>query len=54
MQQLVINLLLKLATESFIAKMVVYGGRALAKSSENDLDDKIVDAVADALGVTEK
>ncbi len=51
MQAIVIKLLLKLATESFIAKMVVYGGRQLAKSTTNDLDDKIVDAVAIALDV---
>jgi hypothetical protein len=51
MQQLLINLLMKLATETFLAKLVVYGGRQLAESTDNKLDNKIVDAVAEALDV---
>jgi hypothetical protein len=51
MQQIVIKLLLKLVTETFISKLVVHGTRELAKSTKNELDDKMADAVAEALGV---
>jgi predicted KAP-like P-loop ATPase len=53
MAQIAIKLLLKLATETFISKMVVHGLRALSKSTENDIDDKVVKDVAQALGVPE-
>lgn len=51
MQALVIKMLMKLATETFIAKVVVYGAKELAKSTTNELDDKLASAVAEALGV---
>lgn len=51
MQALVIKMLMKLATERFISKVVVHGARELAKSTTNDLDNKIADALAEALSV---
>ena len=53
MAQIALKILMKLATEAFIAKMVVHGLRALSRSTENDIDDKVVKDVADALGVPE-
>lgn len=46
-----ISLLMKLATESFVAKVLVYGLNQISKSTNNQLDDRICSAVADALGV---
>lgn len=51
MQALLVKMLLKLMTETFIAKAVVLGARELAKSTKNELDNQLVDAVAEALGV---
>ncbi len=46
------NLLYKLATETFFAKVLCYGLSALAKKTTNSLDDKTVKAIADSLGVS--
>jgi len=51
MDKLFASLLVKLFTESFVSKLLVYALAAIAKSTSNMLDDKIVQAVADALGV---
>lgn len=48
---LLIKILTKLATETFLAKAMVHIGRELAKNTENELDDKLVSSVAEALGV---
>ena len=44
-------LLSRLLTETFLAKTLVYCLHSISKSTSNDLDDKIVKAVAEALGV---
>jgi len=46
-----IALLAKLITESFLSKLLIETLRAWAKTSENSWDDKVVEAMADALGV---
>jgi hypothetical protein len=46
-----IALLAKLITESFLSKLLIETLRAWAKTSENTYDDKVVDAMAEALGV---
>ena len=43
--------LTKLLTEKFLGKVIVYILDALADSTANKVDDKIVSAVAEALGV---
>jgi hypothetical protein len=53
MQALLLKMLLKFMTEQFIGKVVVLGAKELAKSTTNQLDDQLVDAVAVALGVPE-
>jgi hypothetical protein len=47
------GLLVKLLTEKFFARLMVYGMRHYVKSTANELDDKIVDDVAKAWGVVE-
>jgi hypothetical protein len=51
MAQIALKLVMKLATETFIAKMVVLGARELAKLTSNQMDDKMVQAIEEALGV---
>lgn len=51
MAEILVKLGMRLLSEAFVAKMIVHGGRALADSTENKLDNKMVDAVAEALGV---
>lgn len=41
----------RLLTESLLGKLLVYSLWKAIQSTENTLDDKIVTAVADALGV---
>jgi len=41
----------KLLTEAFLGRALVYSLDAMASKTTNNLDNKIVDAVADALGV---
>lgn len=45
------GILMKLLTESFASKVLVYGLNQIAKSTNNKVDDQMVGAVADALGV---
>lgn len=49
--KLAMNVLMKLASEAFIAKMIVHGLRAIVENTENKIDDKVVSDIADALGV---
>lgn len=49
-----IAILAKLVTETFLAKLLIETLRAWAKSSENQWDDKVVDAMAEALGVSKE
>jgi hypothetical protein len=42
---------MRVLTESFVARLTVYCLKELSESTENKLDDKIVGAVSDALGV---
>ena len=51
--KLVWLLISKLMTESFLSKALVYCLSAISQSTSNQLDDKMVKAVADALGVVE-
>lgn len=55
MGDIVIKLMLgigsKFITEAFLGRILVYGLRALSDSTKNKLDDEMVDAVADALGI---
>lgn len=46
-----VGMLARLVTERFLGKVVVEGCRALAARTENKFDDKIVEAMAEALGV---
>jgi len=52
MPTLLLKMLMKLATETFLAEAVVSIAMHLAKSSENEMDDELVASVAKALGVT--
>ena len=45
------GLISKLLTEAFIGRALVYSLSSVAKSTTNKLDDQIVGAVAEALGV---
>jgi uncharacterized lipoprotein YmbA len=49
--KLAVGLLAKLVTETFLAKVVIYTLAHWAKTSDNELDNKVVQAMADALGV---
>lgn len=49
--KILIGLLTKLLSETFIAKLVIASLEAWAKTTENKLDDKVVAAMAEALGV---
>ena len=46
-----VALLSRLVTEKFFAKVIVQSLNAIAKSTENKLDDEWVKATAEALGV---
>lgn len=48
------GLLKRLVTEVFIAKIAVHSFRAWSDTTENTWDDKVVDAVAEGLGVDSK
>jgi hypothetical protein len=45
------QMLLKVMTETFIAKVTIATLGTWAKSTDNALDDKVVAAMAEALGV---
>jgi hypothetical protein len=55
------NILIKLAwaiisrtlTETFLSKAIVYSLYSLSKNTANTLDDKMVDALAEALAVAD-
>ena len=49
--KIAVLLVTKLLTETFLSRLVIYSLAAWAKNSENKLDDKVVQAMADALGV---
>lgn len=49
--KVVFGLLTKLVTETFIARVAIYSANAWAKTTVNKLDDKVVGAMADAIGV---
>lgn len=51
MQKILMNLMWKLLTEKFAAKMIVHGLKLMADSTENKVDDQIVEDVREALGV---
>lgn len=46
-----VSMLAKFLTEAFFSKVLIYSLAAWSKKSENDWDDKVVKAMADALGV---
>ena len=45
------SLLKALVTEAFIKKVILAGLKRVAKSSKNTLDDEVVEAVAENIGV---
>lgn len=49
--KIIVSLARKLLTEALIARVTVYTLDDLAKRTTNQLDDKIVGAVADALQI---
>lgn len=49
--KVLVGLGMKLLTDTFIARVVVHTLRAGAKKTAWDLDDKLVDDLADGLGV---
>jgi len=51
MEKILMNLLWKVLTEKFMAKMIVHGLKLVADNTENKVDDKIVRDIADALSV---
>ena len=48
--KLFVGMAMQLLTERFVARTIVRGCRALAEKTTNDLDDGMVDDLADALG----
>jgi hypothetical protein len=49
--KIIMALFMKLMTESFLAKFLVYCLQSVSKSTNNKLDDKMVVAIAEALAV---
>lgn len=49
--KIAISLITKLITEKFLARLVIEGLTAWSKTTSNDLDDKVVKAMAEALEV---
>lgn len=49
--KMLIGMIAKFLTETFLAKILIYSLQAWSKDTENKLDDKVVSAMADALGV---
>lgn len=49
--KIALALVMKLMTESLLAKVLIAFLEAWAKTTVNKLDDKVVQAMADALGV---
>jgi hypothetical protein len=46
-----VSLLTKLITETFLAKLLIEGLRAWARTTANRYDDKVVEAAAAAFGI---
>lgn len=49
--KILIGLVVKILNETFIAKLVIASLDAWAKTTDNDWDDKVTKAMAEALGV---
>lgn len=49
--KLLVSILAKLLTDTFLSRVLVYALYAWAKQTDNKLDDQVVKAIADALGV---
>jgi hypothetical protein len=49
--KLALGLIAKLMTETFLARALIAMLETWSKTTENKLDDKVVKAMADALGV---
>lgn len=49
--KIALGLALKVLNETFISKVAIHALSAWAKTTENALDDKVVIAMAEALGV---
>lgn len=49
--KLAMSMVTKLITEKFLGHLLVEGLRAWSKQTPNVYDDRVVEAVADALGV---
>lgn len=49
--RIAIGMVVKLITEKFLSKLVIEALKAWSKQTENKYDDKVVDAMAEALGV---
>lgn len=49
--KLALGLALKVLNETFISKVAIHALSAWAKTTDNQLDDKVVLAMAEALGV---
>jgi hypothetical protein len=48
--KMLLGLGLRLLTEKFLARTIIRGARALVEKTDNELDDGLVDDLADALG----
>jgi hypothetical protein len=51
---LLVSLLKRMVSEVFLAKIIVEAMRAWSDQTENAYDDRVVDAIAEALGVESK
>ena len=51
--RIMVALVVKLMTEAFVSKAIVLALSSLAKNSTNTVDDKMVEALAEALGCTD-
>lgn len=49
--RLAVGMLTKLITERFLSKILVYSLSTWSRQTENDWDDKVTKAVAEAFGV---
>lgn len=49
-----LSMLMSLLTEKFMKKALIAGLEALAKKTENEVDDKVVAAAKEAWGMVEK
>lgn len=49
--KILVGIAARLLTERFVSKMVVYSLRAISEKTPTKLDDKAIEAMAEALGV---